>query len=173
MVGLFEVQEGKLTLNEICYTSKTLKEVMKVFKKKENYMKVYLVLFYMTCPDNKRNPYWQLREHEKEEVILKECEVDFSLDEPIYHEAIEYCNKLYSTPTRRIYLAHKKGMDKVATYIEDTAIKQGEEGNEDTYLDYMMKTAKINEEFKKLERVHEEEVSAALRGGASLAYDQK
>lgn len=172
MVALFELQDGKIVLNEICYTSKTLKEVMKVFKKKEQYLKVYLVLFYMTCSDNKRNPFWQVREHEKEEIILKECEVDFGLDEPIYQEALDFCTRLYSTPTRRLYLASKKGLDKIAIYIEDTAIKQGEGGNEDVYLDYMMKSAKINEEFKKLERAHDEEVSAALRGGAKLSYDE-
>lgn len=173
MVNLFELQDEKIVLNEICFNSKTLKEVTKVFKKDKNYMKVFLAIFYMTCPDNKRNPYWQLREHEKEEIIMRECGIDFSTDEPVFQEALDFCNKLYSTPTRRLYLASKKGLDNVAEYIENNKIKQGADGNEEIYSGIMMKIAKMNEEFKKLERVHEEEISAALRGGASLAYDEQ
>lgn len=172
MVDLFHLEDGKIVLTEICYTSTTFKEVMKVFKKDRNFLKVFLALFYMTCPDRKRNPYWDLREHEKEVIIFKECEINFSIDEPVWEEALEFCKKLYTTPTQRLVLAAKKGMDKTAEYLEDTKITSGKDGSDETYFSLMGRLSKISQEFQQLQKIHEEEVQAAIRGGGELSYDE-
>lgn len=172
MVNLFELVEDKVVLTEICYTSKTFKEVMKVFKKDKNYMKVFQVLFYLTCPDKKRNPYWDLREDEKEAFIIKEADINFSIDEPIWEEALEYCRKLYETPHRRIYLAGKTGLDKLADYLKDTKITTGNDGNDEIYMNTMSRLGKITTEFAQLQKIHDEEVTSALRGGAQASYDE-
>lgn len=173
MVSLFELQDGKIVLTEICFTSKTFKEVMRVFKKNKNYEKTFLILFYMTCPDKTRNPYWEVQEAEKETLIIKECEIDFSLDEPIYEEALIFCRKLYSTPHTRLYESGKIGMDKIADYLKDTQLtKESNDDAKELYMNMMGRLGKLSEDFSKLKKVHDEEVRAALRGGAKMAYDE-
>ena len=38
----------------------------------DTYMSVYLYIFYMTCPDPDMNPFFNMPEHEKEELIIDE-----------------------------------------------------------------------------------------------------
>lgn len=172
MVSLFELQDGKIVLTEICYTNKTFKEVMKVFKKDKNYMKVFLILFYLTCPDKKRNPYWDLQEHEKEEVIFRECELDFSIDEPAYLEALKLCEELYKTPMKRFFLDCKIGLEKQGEYLRNTKITFGRDGNDTTYLGTLKSMGAITQQFVQVQKMHDEELGAALRGGGEQSYDE-
>ncbi len=173
MVDLFELQDEKIVLTEICYTNKTFKEVMRVFKKNKNYIQVFQVLFYMTCPDKRRNPYWDLNEAIKEGVILRENALDFSLDEPIWEEALALCHELYKTPKKRLYLAGKIGMDNVADFLTDNKLKMGADKDNEIYSMWMNKLGRISEEFSKLEKAFDEEVLSAIRGGQEESYDEK
>lgn len=171
-VELFKIQDGKIVLNEICYTSKTLKDVVEVFKDNDNYMKVFTFLFYMYCPHPNKNPYVNVPEHEKEDLLIHECEIDFSLDEPVFEAAKVYCEKLYLTPTRRFYLDCKVGLEKQGTYLRDTKITTGRDGNDTTYLATLKAVGAINDQFAKVEKAYEAELQAAVRGGGQKAYDE-
>lgn len=173
MVDLFEIQDGKVIPSVICYSSKTLKEVMKVFKKDKNYLKVYTALFYLTCPDKKRNPYWDLPENEKEEVVLKEAEINFSLDEKSYVDALAFCEKLYNTPTKRFFLDVKIGMEKQGAYLREAKITPGRDGSDTAYLGMLKSAGTIADQFLKVQKITDEEVGAAIRGGHAISYDEE
>lgn len=172
MVSLFELQDGKIILNEICYTSKTLKEIQKVFKKDKNYMKVYTYLFYLTCPDKKKNPFWDIAESEKEEFLSHECEIDFSLDEPAFNAAREFCEKLYTTPTKRFFLDCKIGIEKQGEYLRKTTITFGRDGNDSTYLAALKSMGSISSQFAQVQKMFDDEVGSSLRGGGEASYDE-
>ena len=70
IVRLFDVQNGKAVPAESCYTLASLKAVMEAFP--DTYMSVYQYVFYMTCPNPDLNPFFNLPEHEKEDMIIEE-----------------------------------------------------------------------------------------------------
>ena len=171
-IDLFKLQDGKIVLTEICYTAKTLKDVMEAFKEEKDYMKVFTFLFYLYCPHPTKNPYVNVPEHEKEELLIRECEIDFSLDEPAFDAAKVYCEKLYLTPTRRFYLDCKVGLEKQGDYLRTTKITTGRDGNDTTYLATLKSVGAINDQFAKVEKAYEAELQAAVRGGGQKSFDE-
>jgi hypothetical protein len=47
----------------------------------DEYLKIYQYLFYMTCPNPDMNPFFHTPEHDKEHIILKEIEAEFSTED--------------------------------------------------------------------------------------------
>lgn len=172
MIRIFKIEAGEIVLNDICTTSKTLKRVQDVFAENENFKKVYLLIYYLLCPDRDTNPYCDLPEDEKKEVIVAELGIDFSLDEPAYNEAFLFCEKLYTTPTRRFFTDCKIGMERQGEYLRTTKITYGRDGNDTTYLATLKSVGAIAKQFMEVQKLYEQEVGAALRGGAKLAYDE-
>ena len=79
MIKLFDIQNGVLVPTEHCYALKALKDIMDIYP--EEYMKVYQYLFYMSCPNPDVNPFFDVREHEKEELILTQLQAEFSTED--------------------------------------------------------------------------------------------
>lgn len=171
-VKFLELQDGKVVLTEICYTSKTLKEVIRVFKKDKNYMKVFNFLFHLYCPDPLRNPFLNVPEHEKEDMLMREFEIDFSLDEDVFELAKKFTEKIFTTPTRRFYLDCKVGLEKQGEYLRETQISTGRDGNDTTYLATLKAVGVINDQFAKVEKAYEAELKASVRGGSERSYDE-
>ena len=76
LVKLFDVQNGKVIPSEHCYSIKSLKGIMDKYP--DTYMEVYLFVFYMTCPDPDMNPFFNMPEHEKEDLIIEEVGLEES-----------------------------------------------------------------------------------------------
>lgn len=169
MIRLFDVQNGKVIPTEHCYTLRFLKELMDTFP--DDYLKMYTYIFYMTCPNPELNPFFHLRDDEKEEIIYREVDGEFSLDEPLLDEAIAVCRKLYETETSRAYQGIKRALDNMATYMANTSITDGRDGN----IAQIARVAKdfdaIRQSFKGTFKDLLEEQQATVRGGQRLAYD--
>lgn len=170
MVRLFDIQNGKVIASEHCYTLKTLKAVMDEYP--EDYAKIYSYLFYMTCPNPDLNPFFDVPESDKEELILKEIDADFSTDEDCIVDGIKFCKKLYETPTYRAYAGIKSMLDRLAKYMETTEIEHGRDGNITALVNAAAKFEAIRQSFKGTLRDLEEEQQSQVRGGQNLAYDQ-
>lgn len=170
IIKLFDVNDGVLIPSEHCYALKSLNEVIQAFP--NNHLKILLYVFYMTCPDPEKNPFFNLPEDEKEEVILGEVKADFSVDDPIITAAITFCNKVYDTPTRRAYEGMKSMMDKIAVFFRQQQLSTGRDGS----LDSMTRTAaqynKLRESFKGIEKDFIEETKNRVLGDRYKAYDQ-
>ena len=69
MVKLFEIENGVIIPTEHCDTLDTLKKIKTSYK---DYMQVYLYIFYMTCPNPDQNPFFDVRDTDKEELILSQ-----------------------------------------------------------------------------------------------------
>jgi len=169
MVKLFDIQNGKIILTEHCYTLKTLKDIMDFYP--DNHLNIFLYLFYMTCPDPDINPFFDYPDKDKEECILKEVEADFSTEDEFIPEALEFCRKLYETPTLRAYNGIKKMLDKIADYMSNSEITEGRDGNGAFILRAAKDFDSIRQSFKSTLKDLEEEQSS-VRGNKNIGYDQ-
>lgn len=156
--------------SEHCYTLSSLKAIMDNYG--EEATKVYAYVFYTTCPNPDLNPFFDVPETDKEELILKEIDADFSTDDNLITEAIKLCKKLYETPTYRAYAGIKSMLDRLAKYMETTEIEHGRDGNITALVNAAAKFEAIRQSFKGTLRDLEEEQQSQVRGGQSLAYDQ-
>ena len=107
----------------------------------------------------------------EEECILKEVEADFSTEDEFIPEALEFCRKLYETPTLRAYNGIKKMLDKIADYMSNSEITEGRDGNGAFILRAAKDFDSIRQSFKSTLKDLEEEQSS-VRGNKNIGYDQ-
>ncbi len=169
MIRLFDIQNGRVCPTEHCYTLKSLKDIMDEYGEESS--KIYAYIFYMTCPNPDLNPFFDVPEAEKEELILREIDADFSTDDDLVDNAIKVCKKLYETPTYRAYAGIKSMLDRLAKYMETTEIEHGRDGNITALVNAAAKFEAIRQSFKGTLRDLEEEQQSQVRGGQNLAYD--
>lgn len=170
MIKLFDIQGDKLIPTEHCYSLNFLKVIMDKYP--DDYLTVYKYLFYMSCRNEDLNPFFNMPEDEKEDMILKEINADFSTDEDEIVQALEKCIKLYETPTLRAYSGMAKMMDRLADYMENTPLTHGRDGNLPAVLAAAKNFEAIRNSFKGIFKDLQEEQKGRNRGGADLAYDQ-
>lgn len=169
-VKLFDIKNNKVVPTEHCYTIGSLKKVMDDYP--DDYLKIYQYLFYMTCPNPDFNPFFNLAEDDKEEIILQEIDAEFSVEDDGIPEALTVCKKLYETPTSRAYNGIKQMLDRLAAYMETTPISHGRDGNINSLVNAAAKFQQIRDSYKGAFKDLEEEQKSRVRGGAGLSYDQ-
>lgn len=171
MIKFLEIQGGVIIPTEHCYIINWLKDIMDKYP--DNYLKIYAYLFYMTCNSDELNPYFNMPETEKEEVILRDVDADFSTDDDLIVRALENATLLYETSTTRAYKGISSMLDRLATYMEKTPITHGRDGNINSLLTAGAKYDAIRNSFKGAYRDLKEEQQTRTRGGGELGYDQK
>ena len=170
MVRLFDIQNGQVVPSEHCYTLKKLSDIIVEYPL--DYMKVYAYVFYMTCPNPDLNPFFDVPESDKEELILAEIDAEFSTDDDAIVDAIKFCEKLYQTPTYRAYMGMKSMVERLGKYMETTEIEHGRDGNITALINAAAKFDQIRQSFKATYRDLQDEQQSQVRGGQNLAYDQ-
>lgn len=169
MVRLFDISNGKVIASEHCYTLKFLKDIMEKYP--EDHLRIYMYLFYMTCPNPDMNPFFDVPEVDKEEVILKEVEADFSTDDSEIVYALDMCKKMYETPTYRAYLGIKIFLDNMARSLATEQLTFGRDGSSPALLRMAEKYDEVRQSFKGVYKDLMEEQQSSVRGGQRLAYD--
>lgn len=175
MIRLFNVKNGVVTPSEHCYTLNPLKEIMKAYEEDKDYLQVYYYLFYMTCPSEEDNPFFNVKETDKEELILKQIDVTaFSVEDELVIEGLALCRSVYETPSLRAFEGIKQMLDRLATYMMETPIKDGRDGNITALTNTASKFDQIRQSFKgAYEDLKKEQGDKTGRGGQKLAYDQQ
>ena len=170
MVKIFDIANGVVVPSEHCYTLKDLKAIMEKYP--NDHVNVYAYIFYMTCPNPELNPFFDVVEHEREELIMRQLNPTFSAEDEEIIKAIKLCQKLYETPTLRSYMGIKKMLDRLATYMETAPIEAGRDGNITALVNTAAKFEDIRQSFKGAYKDLLEEQQSTVRGGQNLAYDQ-
>lgn len=170
MVRLFDIKNSKVIPTEHCYTLNFLRAIMDGYP--EDYLNIYAYLFYMTCPNPDLNPFFDVPEVDKEDMILSEVGGNFSSEDEYIIYAKSMCEKMYQTPTYRAYMGIKMMLDKLAKYMEDSPIVDGRDGNGSFLIRAAKDFAAIRESFKHTLRDLKEEQQSQVRGGQMLGYDQ-
>jgi hypothetical protein len=171
LVRIFDMENGKIIPTVHCYTLKSLKAIIEAYP--ESYMPMLQYVFYKTCPDPDQNPFFNLPEIDKEELILQEVGADFSTDDPILQEAIAFCDKLYDTPTKRAYRGLKIFMDKIALFFENQSLSTGRDGSLAPMVAAAKNYSDLRASFKDVEKDYKDEIKELARGDSYTAYDQR
>ena len=170
MVRLFDIVNSKVVPSEHCYSLEALKAVMDEFP--QDYLSIYAYIFYMTCPNPDLNPFFDVPEEDKEELIIREVGLGVSLEDPFIINAIELCKKLYQTPTYRAYLGIKIFLDRMGESLAKEQITfNGRNASADALLKYAERFNNVRESYKGIYRDLMEEQQSKTRGGQNLAYD--
>lgn len=170
MIRLFDIQNGQVTASEHCYTLKFLKDIMDEYP--EEHLRIYAYLFYMSCPNPDLNPFFDVPERDKEEIILQEVDADFSTDDELITHALKMCRKLYETPTYRAYEGIKVALDNMANFMRTETVTSGRDGSATAILRIAERFDQVRQSFKGVYRDLMEEQQSQVRGGQNLAYDQ-
>lgn len=170
MIKVFDIEKGVLKPTPHCYAVSWLKAIMDQYPK--DYMKIYAYLFYMTCP-TEDNIYLNVIEDEKEDIIIRDLGITFSLDSQVITYAKERLEKLYETPSLRSFRAVKKMIDKISEYLDKAEIEDGKDGNASDISRYMDKIGSYRQTYKDAYNDLQEEQKNIVKGGTELAYDQK
>jgi hypothetical protein len=170
MIKLFDIENGVIVPTEHCYTLKELKYIMDTYP--DQYLKIYQYLFYMTCYDPDMNPFFNIKELERDEVIMQQLDPSFTTEDKGIQEALKLCEKLYTTATQRAYKGIKTALDNIGDYLSSAKITVGRDGNFNSIIAAAEKYDKIRHSFKNTERDLIEEQQSRVRGGGGLAYDQ-
>jgi hypothetical protein len=170
MVKLFDIHEGAIVPSDHCYTLKFLKDIIDQYP--DDHMQIFLYLFYMTCPNPDMNPFFDVVENDKEELILSQLTATFSTEDECIIHGLEMCKKLYETPTYRAYIGMKHMLDRLARYMEVTPIEHGRDGNINSLVNAAAKFEAIRMSFKGAYKDLMEEQKGQARGGQQLGYDQ-
>lgn len=166
---LFDVQNGVVIPSEHCYTLKSLKDIMDNYP--DDYLKIYLYLFYMTCPNPDLNPFFNVPHIDKEEMILAEIQAEFSTEDDDISVALKACARMYETPTSRAYEGMQKALDRISRYLGTAQITDGKDGNIAQIRALAKDFDGIRQSFKGVYKDLQEEQQSKVRGGQGLAYD--
>lgn len=171
MIRLFDIENGKIMPTEHCYAISWMKEVMEKYS--GEIAKILPYIFYMSFV-GKQNPYFNYPIKDRREVVVKDLDIKFSLDDVVIDNAIKGAIDLYSTPTMRAYTVVRRKLEEILVYLDETRITDGKDGNFKDQTGYIEKYAKYYETLEKLEqKLDEEQNDTKVWGGQELAYDQQ
>ena len=169
IIKLFEVQNNVVIPTEHCYTLKALKDIMEEYP--DDYLKIYQYLFYMTCPNPDMNPFFYTPSIDKEALIMTQIDGEFSTEDDSIYVALQFCERMYETPTSRAYKGISSMLDRLGRYMETTSITDGRDGNINSIRALAKDFDSIRQSFKGAYKDLQEEQQSKVRGGQGLAYD--
>lgn len=169
IVKLFEVNNNVVIPTEHCYTLKALKDIMDEYP--DDYLKIYQYLFYMTCPNPDMNPFFYTPSIDKEALIMTQIDAEFSTEDDSIFVALQFCERMYETPTSRAYKGIASMLDRLGRYMENTSITDGRDGNINSIVAAAKNFDQIRSSFKGVYKDLQEEQQSKVRGGQGLAYD--
>ena len=171
MIKLFDVQNGIVVPTEHSYTLKDLQFIREKYP--NDFLKVYQYCFYMCCYHPDLNPFYNVREEDREDVIMQQLDPPFTTEDEGIQEALQLCKKLYETPTLRAFIGIKTGLENLADLLKDTKpVAGGKEANADSLLKIAERYDKVRQSYKGTEKDLLAEQKSRVRGGGGLAYDQ-
>lgn len=172
-VKLFDILNGEIVPSEHCYALKVLKDIMDEYKQNKQYLKIYKYLFYRHCPDPEINPCFHLAVDIKEAFIIRQVQVDFSLEDDLIIEADEVVKTLYETELSRAYYGIKTAVDNMAKVMSTELPTFGRDGSASAILQIAKNFDAVRQSYKGVYKDLMEEQKSTVRGQQRLAYDSK
>lgn len=164
-VKIFDLNEGIVVINENVLLIPELKRIHETY---EDPIPAFCFVHFMTDPTC---PYANLGESDREEILLHDYPGEYSTeDEPIY-EAINKLRTLCETPSMDLRNNAKAALKSLSTYLKTAVIRDDDKsGNLSFFLSALKSIAKINQEYRILDKDVEEEMR--IRGDKNLGYDE-
>ena len=169
-IRLFEIEGRVVKPTEHCYMISWLNCIIEHFP--EDHVKVLAYVYYMSY-SGPNNPYTNIVEEDREQKIMQSLEPEFDTEDPMIIRAIEKCTELYMTPTMRSYDAIKTMLDNLNTYLKNTPVTDGRDGNIGPLLRVAKEFKGVREAFKGVQDDVIEESKIKARGKSKLPYDMQ
>ncbi len=169
IIPLFDIENEIVKPTVHCHALPFLKRIIDQFP--NDYLEIFKYVFYLTCPDATLNVYYNRPESERELEIVHDLAPEFDIEDPIIMDTIKKCREMYETPTLRAFLGAKKAYDRVATYLSNSEITDGKDGNAGTIEKYMKSLKDFRETCSNMEKALQEE-QIKVRGQGYMRYDQ-
>lgn len=152
ITNLFDVEGTVVKPSIHCYV---IPELKKIIDDHEDHIKILAYCFYMTCPYKSINPYSDICEEDREEILRK----DFPIlsDNLDVIAAIEKLNLLWETEQVGYFRDNKRNLEDIRYYIRTNMVS---EDNIDKRLKIAEKCGKILMEYTTIEKAVEEERQA-------------
>lgn len=173
LVNLFSVKNGKATITDHCYTNSYFNKIIKLYGELDA-VKIFTVFQYMSDLNPDTNPYANVSEIEKLEVVIRACASDLPItidwNDELLEEGIEITRKLFETGAYRAYLAIKTLRDKLTDAIQSAQVSvYKEDGNIGELNKALSMYETINESTRKAFSEFEAENGAIQRKGGRKA----
>jgi hypothetical protein len=169
MIKLLDVENNRVIPTVHCKTIKWLKVIEDNYPK--NFIKIYGYIFYMSCP-SQENPYFNVPVDNREDLVITDLDIDFSLEDDEILEAVKKATVMYQTPTVRAYQGITTMLDNLTDYMSTTQVTAGRDGNINSLLRIAKEFDAIRQSYKGIAKDLEAEQQAHVRGGQELGYDQ-
>lgn len=171
VVKLFNIEGEVATPTDLCYHIPYLKDVIDEYG--SNAIKIFRFYHYMWDLNPNTNPFVNLLEEEKIEVISRQICPEIDIDAPLIREGLELVGKLYETELYRVYKGFKQAIDKIAIEIKYVKVSLYKEDGNSAEIDRAVKLydnlkTRLKEAYQEL--MDEMNVTNS-RGGGKRSYD--
>lgn len=166
MIEILEIENDKVVPNLNCHLIPELKTILDTY---ENPIPPLCYLYYMCHP---KSPYNNLKTDEKQSSILFDYPGDYSSEDDEIISAVDKLDKLYTTPTKRFYFNSKQALDNLGEYLATAEITSGMHGNLSAINVAMTRSGSVMSDFKKLEKMYDDETQSNIRGGHEKSFDE-
>lgn len=150
MIKLFDVNKSKdIIPTEHCYTIKYLKDIIDTYGE-TNAGKIFAYFHYMHSMNPDENPFYNLPDNEKKEVIVRNViPPKIDVEDELIEEGLSLVKKLYETANYRLYKSCVKLKDKLAETLSYAYVSLSkEDGNTKELKSAIDLEAALNERTK-------------------------
>ena len=163
---IFNIERGKIVINENCLLIPELKEV--VNKYKDPIPALSFLHYYFDV----EGPYFNLIEKDKEKSLIKEFKGTYKLDDKVIIDALIKLKELNITTLYQYYLDNKCLVEKIGQWSRDVEVTDDNIAKASNQIKFVSKTIS---EFKELEKTVLEEINqkqGKYKANKKAAYDQ-
>jgi hypothetical protein len=172
-IKLFEFKgKGNVVPTGHCYHIEPIRVIIEE-QYPDIYPKVLLFIHYMTCAIAEENPYFNVPENKKIDILKQHLKIEFNPMCPYIQDAINTVLELSETSAERAYYAMANTFDRISEFLRNqTNLTTGRDGNIKDILATAEKFEKIRVGFKNSYSDLKEEQSRGW-GDREIAYDQR
>lgn len=164
-IKVFDLNEGVVVINPNCLL---IPELKAIYDQYDDPIPAFCFVHFTCDPFG---PYANLSDSQKEEVILDDYPGEYTLEDECMFKAVEKIKTLYETPSMELRRNARVGLKTLGDYLAKASIRDEDKGgNLGTFNTALKSIAKINQEFRTLDRDVEEEFR--IRGGGQIGYDE-
>lgn len=168
---IFDIENGEVIINEHILNIPVLRAIKDYYK---NPLPAFKYLRYRYDP---KSPYCDEPESDKDEIVLREFPGEYTLEDQVMIDAIDWLIARFVTPTYRYFLDNKRLMEKIGEAGRNEEITFGRDGNFAAMQRQLGTVGKTITEFKQLEKVVEQELEemnkSKNRGDHESGYGEK
>lgn len=150
---IFTIEGGVVTPTIHCHIIPQFKKIIDNYP--ANHISMLAYCFYISCPYKTENPYADMEDAEREEILKRDFFV-FPDNQDVL-DAVERMKKMWETRASRYLNKNRKNLEDIMDYIDSAPIIDGKDGNLDQRIKVAEKCAKIMSEYTQLEEQAEEE----------------